>query len=205
MPRGLVGGEHRAAEAHLIAVVQHPIDLGGGVAAVGIEKILRPAALYHRHVAVHDHVFSTGLPDQLGAAGDMIPMGMADQQDPDVLESKPERFNAGADQGHRGFQAGVDQDMAPRRHDQIRGQIAAADVVQIVRDPKRRDRGGPIRLRCGRQPGGRQQQRQADPRRPAAARVAQDRVHGQIIARRISSGRGPGICARTSTANKSGR
>jgi Zn-dependent protease len=53
-------------------------------------------------------------------------------------------LDAVEDQRRRGFEAGVDQDVAGRRDDQVRREVFAADVVEVVGDAEGRDGGGPL-------------------------------------------------------------
>jgi hypothetical protein len=71
---------------------------------------------------------------------------MADQQNFDISEVKSERFDVLPDKGHAAYQAAVDQDVALRSCNQIRGQIFAPHVVQISRDAKGDMRSNPVRI-----------------------------------------------------------
>ena len=82
-------------------------------------------------------------------AGVVVEVGVADEQDLDVAEVEAELRDAFLDQRRRGCQAGVDQDVAGRRDDEIGGEVLAADVVEVVGDAEGCDRGGPV----GREPG----------------------------------------------------
>jgi hypothetical protein len=64
---------------------------------------------------------------------------MTDEQNLDVAEVEAESFDALADQGRQRFQIAVDEDVAFRRDDEVGCQIFAADIVEIARDPKRRE------------------------------------------------------------------
>ena len=76
------------------------------------------------------------------AAGVVIPMRVADQQNLDVVELEPELFDTGANHWNIRFQIAVDEDVTLWRRDEIVREAFAADVVQIAGDVKWR-----IRLR----------------------------------------------------------
>jgi len=124
----------------------HAVDPGGWVALVGVLEVLCPAGLHDGHIIVHDHVLRAGMPFQLGAAGIMVPVGMTDQQHPNVAETLAQLLDAGADLRDGLLETGVDENVAGFRDDEVGSQVAAAHVVQVADDPKRRDRGGPVRI-----------------------------------------------------------
>ena len=70
----------------------------------------------------------------------MINVGMAVEQDPNVLESEAELAHTVADQGDRRLEAAVDEDVALRRRDQERGDVRGADVRDIADQPERLER-----------------------------------------------------------------
>ena len=82
--RRLAPNQYGVAEFDLVAVMEHTVDFSLGIGAVSVREVERTAAFHHRHVAIHHHVFRSRLPDHSGAAGVVIPMSVADQQDPSV-------------------------------------------------------------------------------------------------------------------------
>src|SRR5207253_11491788 len=67
----------------------------------------------------------------------VIDVGMAVEQDLDVLEVEAELPHAVADQGDGRFEPAVEEDMALRRGDQERGDVRGADVGDIPDQPER--------------------------------------------------------------------
>ena len=144
-----VRDQHDAAQLDAIAIVEDAIDMGGRIEVVGIEEVLCAAAFDNGNVGVHDHVFRVGHAQDGGAARVVIPVGVADEQDADVGETEAELLDAFADERGRAFEAGVDEDVAGGCDDEVRGQIAAADVVEVVGDLEGRDGRGPLRALDG--------------------------------------------------------
>src|SRR5947209_11419025 len=89
---------------------------------------------------MHHHVPGAGELLDLCAAGAMVPMSVADQQNLGVTEAESKLFNAVSNQRDRIFQAAVDEDVAFGGRDQVRAQSLAADVVDIADDVMRRKR-----------------------------------------------------------------
>jgi hypothetical protein len=154
-PRGaafcMAGSEVRdedcTAKLHFVAIVQHAIDFGWRIKkfrTVAVLKIGLATGFDHGHVGVHDHVACAGQRLDLGAAGIVIPVRVADQQNLGVFEFESELFDTSLEQRHICFQIAVDQNVALGRRDQITRQPLAADVVQVARDVKRRERFGPV-------------------------------------------------------------
>ena len=76
----------------------------------------------------------------------MIEVRLAAEENPGIGPLEAKGFHAGADLCRGGLKIGVDEDVALRRSDQVAGEIARADVVEIVRNLERRKRGGPVRV-----------------------------------------------------------
>lgn len=127
--------------------MQDTIDLYGWV-----EHLLRPGVLEIAlatvfdlgHVGIHDHVFRAGQLFDKRAAGAMIDVRVADEQDFDVGEAEAQLLDALPDLRHRGCEITVDQDVSLRRSDQESGQVFTADVVNISDDAMRRERLDPF-------------------------------------------------------------
>lgn len=59
-----------------------------------------------------------------------------------------------ADLRGRGLEVGVDEDVAAGRGDEVGGEVAAADVVEVAGDPEGGDRRGPVPGDLGGERGG---------------------------------------------------
>jgi hypothetical protein len=145
--------QDRIAEAHLISIVEHTSDLCRRIRRIGVRKVLLPTALDDGNIPVHDHIFCAGQPQNLRAAGVVVPVGMADEQNPDIAEMEAELLNAIPDERDRLLQARVDQHIALWGDDQIRRKVFAADVVEIVSNAEGRDGGRPVGILLGAQMG----------------------------------------------------
>ena len=133
----------------LIAVAEFAVDLAGRIMKlqpVRIEEVGFAAGLDVLDVGVHDHVLCAGFLEDLGATGAVVIVGMADEQDFDLTPFEAELFYAGADLGRRGGQIAVDENEAHIRGDEVAGQVAAADVIEISGDAEGRQLGGPVRV-----------------------------------------------------------
>ena len=88
-------------------------------ALVAIVEVELAAGFHHRHVAIHHFIFGAGVLDDLGSAGVMVEMGVADQKDLGVGIFEAQLGDAGLD--HRRVLLGprIDQDVARGRGDQI--------------------------------------------------------------------------------------
>ncbi len=139
--RGEVGDEDGAAEFHFIAIVQDAIDLCGRIEKfwpAAILKIGFAAGFDDGDVGIHDHVGCSGQLLDFGAAGVVVPVGVADQEDFCVFELEAELFDAGLEQRDVGFEIAVDKNVALRGGDEKAGQALAADVVEIAGDAEGR-------------------------------------------------------------------
>ena len=125
---------------------------------VAVAKIFFAAGFDDGNVGVHHHVFRAGHLDDFGAAGAVVPVRVADEEDFCVAEFEAEFFDAGLNQRHALFEAAVDEDVSVGRGDEIRRQAFAADVVEIAHHAMRRKWIDPVgrragirrrRLRCG--------------------------------------------------------
>src|SRR6516225_8931612 len=90
------------------------------------------------NVGVHYVVFGACQPFNLGASRAVIEVSVADEEDFRVAEFEPEHFDALADQCGRGLKIAVYQEVALRRDDKIRGEIFAADIVEVAGDAEGR-------------------------------------------------------------------
>jgi hypothetical protein len=75
---------------------------------------------------------------------------VTDEQDFDIREMKAKPLDTVADQRDGTFEVRVDENVARGRHNEVRGEVLAADVVEVVGDTERGDRRGPrgACLRC---------------------------------------------------------
>jgi hypothetical protein len=71
---------------------------------------------------------------------------MADEEDLDVGEVEAELLDAFPDERRGSLEAGVDEDVALGRNDEVGGQVFAADVVEVVGDVEWGERLGPFRV-----------------------------------------------------------
>ena len=93
-----------------------------------------------------------GLLFQQRTARAMVPMGVADQQNLDIVQMKSELRNAVADERHRAFQAAIDKNVSLGCRNQVGRETPASDVVEIAGDAVGRKGFGPIRI-CLREDG----------------------------------------------------
>ncbi len=101
--RSEVRGENRAAEAHRVAVVQHAVDVSGRELHGMIRAVLKigfAAGLDDRDVGIHDGIFGASEADDLGAAGAVVVVRMADEQNLDVFKVEAKGFNAFTNERH---------------------------------------------------------------------------------------------------------
>jgi len=121
--------------------VQNAIDMRGREAHVGlcaVGEVGAAAGLDNGHIGIHDEVSGAGELLDAGAAGAVVVVGVADEQNLDVAEVKAEGLNALLDERHRTFKTGVDEDGALGRDDEIGGQTFAAHIVEVAGDAKGR-------------------------------------------------------------------
>jgi methylthioribulose-1-phosphate dehydratase len=144
---GFAGGEDGVCYTDLLAIVQGVVDFGGWELHGGIGTISEvgfAARFDSWHVGVHDAVARAGLLLELGAAGAVVVVGVADEQGFDLMGLEAELLDAGLNLGGGCGQVAVDEDVAAGRGDEIAGEVAAADVVEVAGDAEGRHRGGPI-------------------------------------------------------------
>ena len=141
MSRGFVRDENRTPEPHFVPVVKDPVDFRRRIPTSRspdrrtVGKILSAAALDHGHITIHHHVLGMGQAQHLGAAGVVVEVRVAYQQDLDIGESETELLDAAADQRNRRFEARVDQDIAPWGNNKIGREVLTSHVVEIPRNP----------------------------------------------------------------------
>jgi len=156
---GFVGGERGVGQRDLFAVVQGAVDFGcwkKEFRAASVLEIGFATGFDHGNVGVHHHVRcrrvgSGGELQEFAAAGAVVVMGVADKQDLDLRHQEAELLNAQAYLGRRSGQIAVDEDVSSGRGDQIAGQIAASDIVQIAGNAKGRQGRRPFRVYSGTQ------------------------------------------------------
>ena len=91
MSGGLVSRQGGIAECHLVTIVQRSINLCRRIPEPGVVTVLEiafSARFDAAYVRIHDHVSSASQLFDLDAAGIVIEVSVADQQDLDVFEMK---------------------------------------------------------------------------------------------------------------------
>ena len=83
------------------------------------------------------------------AAGGMVVMRVADENDFDVGKVKAEFFNAALNDGYGFFVVGIEQNEARRCGDQIGGQKVGADIIDVAGDAEGRQWLIPVRREIG--------------------------------------------------------
>ena len=144
---GEVRGEGDAAEGDVIAVVEDAVNMRGREAHGFIGRVMevgRATRLDDGNVLRHDVVFGAGETLDCCAAGAVVVVSVAYQEDFGVGELEAELFDALLDERRRRFKIAVDEDVASGRDDEVAGEISAANVIEIPSDVKGRERGGPI-------------------------------------------------------------
>ena len=140
-------GEDGAAERDCVAIVQDAIDVGGRkLHGLVVRRIESRFCRRIRPTETSPSMTSYFAPVRrliCGAAGAVVVVGVADEQDFDVAEIEAERFDALADLRRGRCEIAVDEDVALRRDDEVGGEIFAADVVEIAGDAERREGLGP--------------------------------------------------------------
>jgi hypothetical protein len=97
-------------------------------------------------IPVHHHIFGVGLAEYLRGSSHVVEVRLAVEQDLRVLPAEAEFLHARTDLRRRAFQIGVDQDVPSRCRNEVGGEIATADVVEVVGDLERRQRRCPVRI-----------------------------------------------------------
>ena len=116
---------------------------------VAAKEVGVAAGFDDRHVAVHDDVLGVGFAEDLGGSGHVVEVGLAVEEDFGVGVAEAELLDAVADLGRRGLEVGVDENVAGGGGDEVGGEVAAADVVEVVGDLERGEGSGPLRLDLG--------------------------------------------------------
>src|SRR5580698_7333792 len=80
--RSFMGGEGSVTEGDRFAVVEDAADFGGRIkelCALAKEEIGFAAGLDYGNISIHGHVFGAGFAQNLGTAGAVVVVGMADE------------------------------------------------------------------------------------------------------------------------------
>ncbi len=145
-------GQAHPAQGHDLFVTQHAIDgdlREMAARIVGVAVVL--AVLQRPAIARRGIELRPGVAAQLGDAAGMIEMGVAVDDDLDVLQPKTEVHDIALDQRGVLRQRAVEQDGAMPRRNQIGRQAFGADIIDWADDAERRDRARPagfILCRC---------------------------------------------------------
>ena len=139
VPRREPRRECRAAELDCVSVVQDAIDFRAWPS--------RRCALDRGHVGVHHHQPRAGVGLDETDTLVVIAMRMADQEDFRVGVLEAEALDALADCRHILLEVAVDQDVALRCRDEIRGEVRRPDVVEVAGNLEARDGSMPIGIR----------------------------------------------------------
>src|SRR6516225_3137907 len=156
-----MGHQRRVSELHFVAVVKHSIHfrrLVEGAGRIAVTKIALAASFDLRHVGVHYHVVRTGQLLDERAPRAVVPMGMADQQDLDIVKMESQLLNALANQRDARLETAVDEDVAPGGGDQVGGKSAAPDVIDVADHAEWRKRLSPGRAALRQEAAGEGQQ-----------------------------------------------
>src|SRR6185369_5872247 len=127
--------QHGISKSHFIAIVQDAVDFSWLVVGVSISPILKislAAGLNNIDISIHHVIFRTGQFFHQRAAGAVVPVRMADEENLGVGEMKPEFLNALANQGNGSLQAAVDEDVSLRSGDQVGSQPLASYVIDVA-------------------------------------------------------------------------
>ncbi len=148
-----VSDERGISELDFVGVVENAVHFCCGVEEYAIltaeGEVLCSTGFDIGYVGVHDHVLRPGFMLDLGAASAMVVVGVADEQNLYIAPVEAEFLNARANLWRGSGEVAVDEDEALRRDDEIAGQVAAADVVEIGGDAVGRDDGGPVWIWIG--------------------------------------------------------
>ena len=146
MAWGPMGNEGGSTERDPLSVAQDSVD-------VDITSV------WHHppppgDVLLHDHDLSSDELSEKDIGLLVIAMGVASQNDLDVLQVETECFDASIDEGNRSLEVRVDEDVPFRGRDQKRAQAPGAHEVKVVHDLMCRERIVPAVLRPGMNRGG---------------------------------------------------
>ena len=103
MPRRAACHQHGVSQLHLLAILQAVVHLGRRelrVVPFAHARFRRTTPLHHIGVLIHHIIFRTRELEDFRAAGAVIRMRMADEQDSDVGEFKTQLFHAFTNQRH---------------------------------------------------------------------------------------------------------
>ncbi len=118
-----VGRQGRGAESHPVAIVQDTVYLcgrkmRGGISAV--KKVAAPTRFYGGYVRGHHRNLGMGQAFEFSQAPNVVEMGLAVEQDFNVLQREAQRFHVLTDLRGGGGQIAVEQEVAARRGNQVR-------------------------------------------------------------------------------------
>lgn len=136
-----VRGERHAAERHLLAVGDRAVreDRRKEELVAELRIIFPTRSVIGRLRSAGDELrFRHAL--QLGESAGVIVVRMAADQDLHVLDAKPEALDVCANDRSGLDETAVEQDVTFRRGDQVRRDVARADVIEVSFDAERRDR-----------------------------------------------------------------
>ena len=139
--------QHRVADPHLLAVADHPVDMGRGEGRVHARLRVvgaRIAAVEHGRGGLRGDELRAGKALQLGEATDMVEMLVAVEQIFDVRRCEAELADVVGDQRGAFLRAAVDQDVSRRIGDQDRRDAASADQIGVAENADGRRRLVPV-------------------------------------------------------------
>src|SRR6185312_11100710 len=142
---GFVRGEGYSAEGDFASVMQDAADVRGReLRQVG--EVVASARFHCGHVGIHDHELCAGLAKDGRVSGGVVEVGLPIEKNFCVGPAEAEGLNAGANLRRRRFQIPIDEDVAGRRDDEIGGEVAAADIVEVSGNAEGLLRSGPFRI-----------------------------------------------------------
>ena len=142
MTRRVMRDEDDVTQLHLRAVPQHAIDWRYREVRSQICSIMKvglAAGFDDVDVALHDQVRGTRQLLHASAARVMIPVRVADEKDLHVTELEAKLPDTRPNLWDVGLEVAVDEDVPLGRRDEVAREPLAADVVEVLRDPKRRE------------------------------------------------------------------
>jgi hypothetical protein len=119
-----MGGQDYISKPDFIAVAQDPVDLGWleeRARRLAVLKVAAAAILDYGHISFHHHVLRARQFLDERAAGTVIEVGMADQQNLDIGEAESEPLDILPDHRHGALKIAVDENVSLRGRDQERG------------------------------------------------------------------------------------
>ena len=121
--------------------------VGQHVGIVG--EVVGVAGLDDLRIAIHDHHGRVGFAKDLCAAGGMVEVRLAVEEDAGVGPAEAELLDAGADLRRGADEIAVEEDVAGGGGDEVDREVAAADVVEVAGDTEGCLGGGPVWRVCG--------------------------------------------------------